>query len=218
LSEEAATSGSVRIIAANIGGVTGESTSILKLTFQVKSGVQNTSGIIAVTKAELGIAPEGTVITAGVSSKTISVGSTEIVDKSVLAAVITSAEAIYAGAVVGDQPGQYPQAAKDALRTAIDEAGLVLSDSDADQEEVNSAVTALNAAVDTFKAAIIEEETSADVNTDENIDVLDLAIVAYYYGKDSTSEDWDQAKAADVTRDGKIDISDLAYVAIRIVD
>jgi hypothetical protein len=175
-------------------------------------------GNIAVIKADLGVAPEGTVIAAGVSSKTISVGSTETVDKSLLSAAITSAEAIYTGAVVGDKPGQYPQAAKDALRTAIDTAGLVLSDSDADQEEVNSAVTALNAAVDTFKAAVVAEETSADINTDENIDVLDLAIAAYYYGKDSASEGWDQAKMADVTRDGKIDISDLAYIAIRLVD
>ena len=71
--EESETSGSVRIVAANIGGVTGESTSLLKVTFRVKSGVQNTSGNIAVTKAELGIAPEGTVINAGVSSKIISI-------------------------------------------------------------------------------------------------------------------------------------------------
>ena len=161
---------------------------------------------------------EGTVITAGVSSKTIRVGGEEPIDKSVLSAAITSAEAIYVGAVVGGQPGQYPQVAKDALRTAIDEAELVLNDSIATQGEVNSAVTALNAAVDTFMAAVVVEETSADLNEDENIDVLDLAIVAYYYGKDSTSEGWEQAKVADVNRDGKIDVSDLAYVALRIVD
>lgn len=218
MKEDSSVSGSVIIIAANIGGVTGESTPVLKVTFQLKSGVQNTAGMIAVTMAELGTAPEGTVITAGVSSKIISVGSTEPVDKSVLSEAITSAEAIYVGAVVGGLPGQYPQAAKDALRSAIDEAELVLNDSNATQGEVNSAVTALNAAVETFKAAVVEEETSADLNEDENIDVLDLAIVAYYYGKDSTSEDWEQAKAADVNHDGKIDVSDLAYVATRIVD
>ncbi len=218
LKEKSEESGSLKIIAANIGGVTGQSTPVLKVTFQVKSGVQNTSGTIAVTKADLGIAPEGTVIPASVSSKTIRVGVTEIVDKSVLSAAITSAEAIYVGAVVGGQPGQYPYAAKDALRAAIDEAELVLNDSDATQGEVNSAITVLNAAVDAFKAAVVVEETSADLNEDANIDVLDLAIVAYYYGKDYTSEDWDQAKAADMNLDGKVDVSDLAYVAIRIVD
>ncbi len=217
ISDDFAGTGLVRIIAANIEGVTGESTPILKVTFKVKNGVENTSGMIAVTKAELGIGPEGTVITAGVSSKTISVGGTEIVDKSALTAAITSAQAIYAGAVVGDQPGQYPQAAKDAFRTAIDQAEMVLNDSNAAQDEVNSAVTALNAAVATFKAAVVEE-TSSDVNTDGTIDVVDLAIVAYYYGKDSSSEDWNNAKTADVNHDGKIDISDLAYVAIKMVD
>lgn len=217
MKEESATPGAVRIIAANIGGVTGESTPVLKVTFQVKSGVQNTSGNIAVTKSELGIAPEGTVITASASSKTIRVGGTEIVDKSVLSAAITSAEAIYAGAVVGDQPGQYPQAAKDALRIAIDKAELVLNDSDVSQGEVNSSVTALGTAEDAFKAAVVKE-TSSDINTDGTIDVVDLATVAYYYGKNSDSEGWDQAKAADVTHDGKIDVSDLAYIATRIVD
>lgn len=215
--EESATPGAVRIIAANIGGVTGESTPVLILTFQAKSGIQNTSGIISVTKAELGIPPEGTVIPAGVSSKTVTVGSTEIVDKSALSAAVTSAEAIYVGAAVGDQPGQYPQAAKDAFRAAIDEATLVLNDSGASQADVNSAVTALSAAEDTFEAAVIKE-ASSDLNTDGTIDVVDLAIVAYYYGKDTSSGDWEQAKTADVTRDGKVDVSDLAYVAIRIVE
>jgi hypothetical protein len=157
------------------------------------------------------------VIPAVVSSKTITVGNTEIVDKSVLSAAITSAEAIYVGAVAGDQPGQYPQAAKDAFHTAIDAAKLVLNDNDASQGEVNSAVTTLSAAVDAFEAAVIKE-TSSDLNTDGTIDVVDLAIVAYFYGKDTSSVDWEQAKAADVTHDGKIDVSDLAYVAIRIAD
>ncbi|MDF3002070.1 MAG: hypothetical protein K0Q48_2189, partial [Bacillota bacterium] len=75
-----------------------------------------------------------------------------------------------------------------------------------------------NTAVDSFKDAVIKEEASPDLNDDEKIDVVDLAIVAYYYGKTSDSPDWDLAKAADVNRDGKIDISDLAYVALRFVE
>lgn len=217
LKDKATVPGEVRILAANIGGVTGESTPVLKVTFQVKSGIQNTSGNIAVTKAELGIAPGGTVLNAGVSSMMISVGSTVIVDKALLSEAIISAEALYAGAVAGNQPGQYPQAAKDELRAAIDEAVSVLNDNDADQGEVDSAVTTLEAAVDAFEAAVVTE-ASSDINTDGRIDIVDLAIVAYYYGKDSTSEDWDQAKAADMNFDGKIDVTDLAYVAIRIAD
>jgi|GEM_PF-2278087 Cohesin domain./Uncharacterised Sugar-binding Domain. len=210
--------GSVWVAAGNFVGVTGDSTPVLKITFKVKSGVENTSGSIAVTKALLGTMPGGGQITAAVGSKTIIIGSTETVDKSELSKAINSAEALFSGAVVGNQPGQCPKAAKDALRAAIDQAGLVLNDGDADQGVVNDAVTALNGAVDIFKAAVLTEETSPDINTDNNIDVLDLAIVAYYYGKDSNSEDWARAKAADVTLDGKVDVSDLAYVASRITD
>lgn len=216
---DSTTPGSIRFFAANLGeAVTGESTPVLRVIFHVKSGIQNTSGTIAVTRAELGLAPQGTTIFAGLSSKTIIIGSTQITDKSVLSAAVTSAEAIYTGAVVGGQPGQYPKAAKDTLRTAIDKAELVLNDNDATQGEINSAVTELNTAVDTFEAAVIQKETSADINTDETIDVLDLAIVAYYYGKDSASEDWDRAKSSDMNLDDKIDVSDLAYVALRIMD
>lgn len=205
----------VKIIAANIGGITGESTPVLKLTFKGKSGVRNTTATIAVTKAELGIAPEGTVINAGLGSRTISIGT--LADKTILNNKINSAEVLFAAAVVGDQPGQYPKEAKDALRAAIDKAILVLNDVSATQLFVDSAVSVLNTAVETFKAAVVKEIKSPDINTDGTTDVVDLAIVAYYYGKTSASEDWEQAKIADLNQDGKIDISDLAYVAIKIM-
>ncbi|MFC6456572.1 dockerin type I domain-containing protein [Paenibacillus vulneris] len=62
------------------------------------------------------------------------------------------------------------------------------------------------------------KEVSADLNKDGIIDVGDLAIVAYHYGKDSTSADWAAAKMADMNSDNKIDIMDLAYVATKIID
>ncbi|WP_419822934.1 dockerin type I domain-containing protein [Anoxybacterium hadale] len=209
--------GYVSIIASTLKGVTSDRMPLLQTTFKVKSGVQNTSGKIEVMRAELGT-KDGDTIAAGFTSKTISVGSSETVDKSLLSAAIDSAKALYEAAVVGDRPGQYPQAAKDALKAAIDAAELVLNDSFATQTAIDNAVNALNTAVSSFKDAVIKEEASADLNDDEKIDVVDLAIVAYYYGKTSDSPDWDRAKAADVNRDGKIDISDLAYVALRIVE
>lgn len=42
--EGKATAGKIRLIAANIGGVTGASTSALDLNFKVKADVQNTNG------------------------------------------------------------------------------------------------------------------------------------------------------------------------------
>lgn len=217
VTEDIAEPGIIKLIAANLEGITGENMQVLKLTFRAKTGIQHALGNIAVTKAELGIAPEGTVITAGLSSKQISVGDTELVDKSVLSAAVTSAEAIYAEAQIGGQPGQYPSEVKAALRTALDQALLILHDSAADQGEIDNAVAALRKAVDDFRASAVTEGPS-DLNADGSIDVLDLAIVAYYYGYNSYSEDWAKAKTADVNHDDQIDVSDLAYIASRLLN
>nr|WP_164819694.1 dockerin type I domain-containing protein [Paenibacillus anseongense] len=56
------------------------------------------------------------------------------------------------------------------------------------------------------------------MNNDGSINVGDLAMVAYHYGKDSTSADWVTAKAADLNGDNKIDILDLAIVAVKILE
>jgi regulation of enolase protein 1 (concanavalin A-like superfamily) len=216
--EDKATVGKVRLIAANIGGVSGESTPVMNITFKVKGGVENTAGIIAITSAKLGVGPQGTVIQATLDSKSVAIGSSEpTIDKTALIMAIDNAQSLYDAAVVGTQPGQYPQEAKDALNTAINEAKAVRDDSSATQAEIDSAVAALNNAVDIFKAAVVEEATP-DINNDGNINVGDIALVAYYYDKDWTDTEWQIAKAADMNGDGKIDIEDLAYVALKIED
>ncbi|RUS43813.1 carbohydrate-binding protein [Cohnella sp. AR92] len=217
VTEDTSAPGAIRLIAVYIGGVTGDSTPVLNLTFKAKAGVQNTSGTIAVTESKLGVAPEGTVIDAALSSKSISVGSNEpVVDKSALTAAIAAAQELYDSAVVGSAAGQYPQAAKDAFGTAINAAKAVNGNSGATQSEVDSAVTALNGAINDFTAAVVIEP-SADLNHDGSINVGDLAIVAYYYGKTIADADWPTVKFADVNGDNKIDISDLAYVATKIL-
>lgn len=217
ITEDKDTLGEVRLISANIGGISGASTPVLDLTFKVKSGLQNTSGAIAVTRAELGT-PEGSVIQAATDRKVISVGSIDVgVDKTALNAAITNAQNLYDAAVVGTLPGQYPQAAKDAFGIAINAAKAVKDNSSATQSQVDGAVTDLLRAVDTFKSAVIKE-VSADLNNDGIINVGDLAIVAYHYGKDSASPDWAKAKIADLNGDNKIDITDLAYVATKILE
>jgi flagellin-like hook-associated protein FlgL len=218
LKEDKSTAGKVRLIAANIGGLSESDNEVLNITFKVKSGVENTIGSIAVTSAKLGVAPEGTVIEAGLSSRNIAVGSSiPTVDKSALIAAINSAQTLYNSAEAGTQPGQYPQEAIDALYTAINEAKDVRDDSGATQSQVNNAVTALNNAIDIFKNSVIKE-VSADINNDGIIDVADLAIVAYHYGKTPESPDWDEAKIADMNGDNIINISDLAFVAAQIGD
>jgi hypothetical protein len=208
--------GTVRIIAANIDGVNGSDIPVMHGCFKVKSGVQGTSGTISVVRAKLGVMPEAVSVQAGLSSKTITV-SAPSVDKSALQAAINEAEGLYNNAVVGYENGNYLQADKDAFRTAIDAAIAVFNDTDASQSQVDSATAALNAAKAVFQASVITSNTG-DLNNSSSVDVGDLAIVAYYYGKDSSYENWDEIKAADVNKDNKIDIEDLAFIAARMSD
>lgn len=77
-----------------------------------------------------------------------------VVDKTALEAAITAALELLDGAVVGEDVGEYPQAAYDVLESAIETALGVADDTDATQGEVGIALTALNTAVSTFEAAV----------------------------------------------------------------
>ncbi|GGG82174.1 NEAT domain-containing protein [Paenibacillus radicis (ex Gao et al. 2016)] len=75
-------------------------------------------------------------------------------NKTALDQLVTSTESLYNSAVVGTEPGQYPQSAKTALQTAIDAAktkGTWL----AAQAAVDEAVTELTAAKTAFQAAVV---------------------------------------------------------------
>nr|WP_255414975.1 cohesin domain-containing protein [Cohnella sp. AR92] len=217
VAEDKAEAGTVRLLVAHLGGVSGPSTPVLKLAFKAKSGIRDTAGTIAVSQDLLGVAPAGTVIRAAASSKSILIGNNDaVVDKAALAAALAEAQRLYDAAVVGTTAGQYPQAAKNALGDAIQAAKAVHDNSGSTQAQVDGAVTALLGAIDTFKASAIKE-SSSDLNQDGKTDVGDLAIVAYYYGKTNADADWPAAKLADVNGDNKIDIGDLAYVARRII-
>lgn len=213
--EDKTTAGQVRLIVANIGGITGASTLALNLNFKVKGGVQNTIGAIEAFKADLADS-DGVLIQAALGRKSISISSLEVgVDKTALTTAITNAQTLYDAAVVGTMPGQYQQAAKDTLSAAINTAKSVIDNPSATQSQVDSSVTTLGGAVDIFKAAVMK---SADLNKDGSIDVGDLAIAAYYYGKDSTATGWATARIADMNNDSKIDIIDIAYVANNILE
>ncbi|WP_425452205.1 dockerin type I domain-containing protein [Paenibacillus sambharensis] len=215
--ENTAEAGKVRLVAANVGGVTGASTPVLRVTFQAKAGVHDTTGTIAVARAELGVNDAGEEIEAGLTSTSISVGSAEAdVDKTALAAAITTAQGLYDAAEAGTQPGQYPQSAIDALLAAVNAAKTVLENERAAQSEVNDAAAALNDAVEAFRAAVVKE-ASADLNQDGRYSVGDLAMIANHYGKDSGSPDWSAAKKSDMNHDGKIDIVDLTFAAAKIL-
>ena len=207
--------GSLRLVSVSIDGITGDSTPIIDVSFRAKEGAPAGPGVISVTKAELGIMPEGQVEQAALTSKTIFITTDGSVDKSGLAAAITAAQVLYDNTEIGIENGQCWAAPKAAFQAAIAEAQEVYGETNASQAEIDDAVEALNNAKAEFEASIINAATG-DLNNNHSIDVGDLAIVAFYYGADSADEDWLAAKAADINRDGVVDIEDLAFIAMRI--
>lgn len=217
LRNESDGTGTVRIVAANIGGVNGSDVPLINVSFNVKSGILNTTGEISVIKANLGVMPDGMIAQASPAGKTITVETSTAVDKSRLLAAITSAQTLYDNAVVGTEDGNYLQSDKDVFKIAIDAANAVYEDESASQADVDDATTALISAMTDFQASVITPDTG-DINDSASIDVGDLAIVAYYYGTDASSENWDAAKVADVNKDNIVDIADLAFIAARMLD
>ncbi|MNG14722.1 Gellan lyase precursor [compost metagenome] len=127
---------------------------------------------------------------------------------------ITNAQTLYNAAVVGIKPGQYPQSAKDAFHVAINAAIAIRDNTNSTQVQVDSALAALHSATDAFKAMAYK---STDISGNDDVtDVGDLSTVVIYYGMNSTSANWTNAKKADMNNDNKIDIWDLAYVATNI--
>ena len=78
-----------------------------------------------------------------------------VVDKSALEAKLTEANNKKNAAVVGTEPGQYPQDAYNAFSAAIEAAQVVYDNANATQEEVDAAVAALATAIATFESSVI---------------------------------------------------------------
>ena len=78
------------------------------------------------------------------------------VDKSALTALITSAQELLDGAVIGTDPGEYPQGDYDTFSDALDVAQGVADDEEADQETVDAAVVTLDEAMTAFLEAEVE--------------------------------------------------------------
>ncbi len=207
--------GALRIVGANIGGRAESSSPIANVSFRVKSGVSNTTSTISVKSAILGVMPNGKVIDAGLSSKSITVTAISAVNKTALGSALETARSKYDNAVVGIDNGCYWQAEKDIFQVAIAAANTVYENTNATQAEVDNATAALIAAINKFEASVIDPSTG-DVDKSSEIDVADLAIVAYYYGAVYGSEDWAAAVIADINKDGKVDIVDLAFIAFRM--
>ncbi|MBP1965347.1 discoidin domain-containing protein [Paenibacillus aceris] len=212
IDQKEAVPGHVRIVAASVGATQPvlAQGDVLNFKFTVKSATQATNTTISV----------GNVVIAGAQGNELQVGgaSREVqitipstpVDKSALNASITNAQTKYNAAVEGNGDGLYAIGSKAQLQSAIDTAKATANDSNATQQQVDSAKAALETAVQAFESRRI----TADVNGG-GVSIGDLAIVAGAYGKQQGQTGWNEK--ADVNHDGKVDIEDLAIVAKAIL-
>ncbi|MFD0616120.1 carbohydrate-binding protein [Paenibacillus sp. GCM10027629] len=200
--------GQVRIVAASVGENVYAQGDLLTFNFTAKSAAQATDTTVSVSNVIIA-SGEGNELQVGEVSHKLQISIP--VDKSLLNAAIASAQTKYDAAVEGNGHGLYVVGSKAQLQSAIDAAKATANDPNATQQQVDSAKSALEAAIQVFES----KKISADVNGKDGITVGDLAIVAAAYGKQEGQPGWN-AKA-DVNHDGKVDIEDLAIVAKAIL-
>lgn len=115
-------------------------------------------------------------------------------DKTSLNSLITDAEVLRANAKVGDEPGQYPAEALEALQSAIDAAREVAENEASVQAEVNEAITSLEDAIDVFKESVNkEEEPEPTEDTEALIWQVGHVVTASNVGTTSVTLTWDAA-------------------------
>lgn len=80
-----------------------------------------------------------------------------------LQAAIDDAEELLATTEEGNNDGEYPTAARTALQNAINAAQAVVDNPASTQAQVDAAVNSLNAAMDTYEAAVVTPIAEADL-------------------------------------------------------
>lgn len=206
-------SGRVRILLANIGAgsATHAGGDQLKLLFKAKSSAQ--PAVIGLTNV---------IISNGLGEET-TLGNVfmrvdiQAGDRAALSAAIASAQSKFDAAVEGTEVNQYPLGSKAVLLSTIEKAKLVLSNSNASQQQIDQATVELNIVLQAFVDSVNTTHPS-DVNNDGHVGIGDLGIVAAAYGKTSNDPNWSEYRKADINGDGKVDIKDLAEVARMILN
>ena len=212
ISQEA---GSIRLLLATDKGIK-DGNQAVRLNFKAYTSVTTTSAI-TIEDIQLGVIENGessiTKLESVINNIVVKKQENPI-DKTVLNDTIREAEALSSQAVVGTNPGQYPQDAKDTLDRAIETAKKV-SETSEDQETINQATATLKEAITIFKNAVIKE-SDGDISEDGKVDVADLALVAYYYKAKLGDANWLEAQKVDVNGDNEVNIDDLTFIASKI--
>ncbi|CAH1193023.1 hypothetical protein PAECIP111891_00476 [Paenibacillus allorhizoplanae] len=205
------TPGQIRIVAASVGANVSSQGDILSFKFTAKSLSQTSNTTISVGSVLIANGQGNELQIGGASNELqIRIPSTPV-DKSLLNASIASAQTKYTAAVEGSEDGLYVIGSKAQLQSAIDTARVTANNLNATQQQVDSAKTALEAAIQVFES----KKITANVNGDRSISIGDLAIVAGIFGTERGQAGWNEK--ADVNHDGKVDIVDLAIVAKAIL-
>jgi pectate lyase len=205
------TPGQVRLIVASLGQTSAVSADeqLIELNWNAKSLDQNTTTAITAQNVKLA-GSNGNIVQATAASVNVQLVSE--VSLSALQTAIINAENFYNSAVEGTKVGQYPVGSKAELQITINTAKGVLENGASTQQQVDGAVAALNAALESFKAKV-NKAVEGDLNDDQIVDVGDLAMLAAAYGLTSEQAGWNDKKHLDFNNDGVINITDLVHVA-----
>ncbi len=93
--------------------------------------------------------------------------------------------------------------------TTIEVTGAVFGDAEGNEYTAQAATHVIN---------LETAGTLGDLNGDGKISIGDLAIIAFHYGKTSSSSDWQLIRVADLNRDGVIGLEDLATLAQQLLE
>ncbi|MCQ2958984.1 MAG: glycosyl hydrolase family 8 [Bacteroidales bacterium] len=114
----------------------------------------------------------------------------KVVDKSSLNKAIVKANDLKNNSVVGDENGEYPQTAMDALIAAIEVAQQKYDDATLTEEQVAEAVKDLNAAITTFSGSVnsLADKTDLKKYIDLSDEILANSVVGTLNGQYSETK------------------------------
>ncbi|MGG5460207.1 hyaluronoglucosaminidase [Clostridium sp. B9] len=131
------------------------------------------------------------------------------VDKGALETLVNDGKALVEAAVEGMNVGEYHEGAKSLLSSEIDKAEAVIANSDATQDEVDSAKSELTNVIERFNSLLITE-TTGDFNNSGKIDIGDLAMVSKNFGSNDEN--------LDLNKDGVVDEYEIRFINHRILN
>lgn len=132
------------------------------------------------------------------------------INKNDLEELVNTSKILLEEAVEGFNIGEYHDGAKAGLTEEVNNAEVILNNSEATQEEINSAKEDLEKALEKFNSLEIIESTG-DFNGNGKIDIGDLAIVSKNYGSITNT-------TIDLNKDGVVDKYEIDFINHRILN